>query len=201
MSDDSESTIITRLKEFIAYTGLSNSQFADSAGIPRPTISQLLHGRNKSINDLFIRKLHEQFPNLNIVWLLFGKGGMLIDPNIEFSEPQNVGKYDPNEGFGNDSHGISVDEEGEYSDEFTDVKENSEAYPDNSARKTAERSAETTNLTDASERMPPSSAASPSAGLFMGMPSASGGATKKIASIIVLYTDNSFETFYPNRQE
>ena len=80
-----EGTVITRLKTFIEYCGLSNSQFADRAGIPRPTLSQLIHGRNKSVNDLLLRKLHENFPALDISWLLFGVGSMLKESNIQFS--------------------------------------------------------------------------------------------------------------------
>ncbi len=86
---ETENTIIDRLKAFMAHSGLSNSQFADKAGIPRPTLSQLLHGRNKSINDMFLRKINETFPQLDVRWLLFGTGSMLSDENMQTSEPQN----------------------------------------------------------------------------------------------------------------
>ena len=92
MSEPSESPIIGRLKEFMVYCQLTNSQFADYTGIPRPTLSQLLHGRNKSVNDQLIKKLHDSFPNLNIVWLLFGKGDMLLNANSETSGTQNSSK-------------------------------------------------------------------------------------------------------------
>ncbi len=39
--------ISSRLKEFLDYTGMQSTQFADSCGIPRPSFSQLLRGRNK----------------------------------------------------------------------------------------------------------------------------------------------------------
>lgn len=39
--------IITRLNEFVSQRGLSSSQFADLLGIPRPSASQILSGRNK----------------------------------------------------------------------------------------------------------------------------------------------------------
>jgi predicted XRE-type DNA-binding protein len=43
--------IISRLKLFLEQNGISNSQFADTCGIPRPTLSQLLNGRNKKVSD------------------------------------------------------------------------------------------------------------------------------------------------------
>lgn len=42
-----EYNVAIRLKGFIESQGLTNSQFADRCGIPRPSLSQLLTGRNK----------------------------------------------------------------------------------------------------------------------------------------------------------
>ena len=76
--------IAARLIAFKDWTELSNSQFADQAGIPRPTLSQFLNGRNKRLSDDLTAKLHAAFPMLNVMWLLFGEGDMLTDPNIQF---------------------------------------------------------------------------------------------------------------------
>lgn len=81
-------SIIDRLQLFVDQTGMTMSQFADICGIPRPTLSQLFTGRTKSINDVLLTKFATAFPRLNVAWLLFGKGDMLEDPNIEISEPQ-----------------------------------------------------------------------------------------------------------------
>ncbi|MCM1451686.1 MAG: helix-turn-helix domain-containing protein [Clostridium sp.] len=59
------------------HTGLPISQFADTALIPRPTLSQILSGRNKKISNEVLEKLHDAFPDLNVAWLLFGDGEML----------------------------------------------------------------------------------------------------------------------------
>ena len=69
--------IVSRLKRFIEYLGLPNSSFADRAHITRPTLSQILNGRNKKISNELIGKLHDAFPMLNIMWLMFGDGDML----------------------------------------------------------------------------------------------------------------------------
>ena len=79
MESSAETPMIQRLNEFIRYTGLSSTQFADKAGIPRPTLSQMVHGRNKSVNNQMLAKLNENFPELNILWFLFGQGTMLLD--------------------------------------------------------------------------------------------------------------------------
>lgn len=72
----SETSVADRLKEFIEKMGLSYSQFADRCNIPRPSLSQLITGRNKKINDSMVRQIHNEFPNLSVVWLLFGEGPM-----------------------------------------------------------------------------------------------------------------------------
>ena len=89
MSQDSFEPIVERLKQYIAEKGLTNTQFADRAGIPRPTLSQILHGRNKTINDVLLRKLDAAFPDFNLSWLLFGRGDMRNIANSEISEPEN----------------------------------------------------------------------------------------------------------------
>ena len=68
--------IISRLKRFLEQNGISNSQFADTCEIPRPTLSQLLNGRNKKVSDEVISKIHSAYPALNIMWLMFGDGEM-----------------------------------------------------------------------------------------------------------------------------
>ncbi|WP_295728049.1 helix-turn-helix transcriptional regulator [uncultured Muribaculum sp.] len=81
--------IATRLKEFIDYSGLQSTQFADACGIPRPSFSQLLRGRNRKVSDEVITKIHESFPQLSVLWLMFGEGDMLTSGNIAISEAEN----------------------------------------------------------------------------------------------------------------
>lgn len=70
--------IVSRLKKFLDQAGISNSQFADTCDIPRPTLSQLLNGRNKKVSDEVIGKIHRAYPSLNVMWLMFGDGEMLL---------------------------------------------------------------------------------------------------------------------------
>ena len=70
--------IVSRLKLFLQQNGIANSQFADTCEIPRPTLSQLLNGRNKKVSDEIISKIHRAYPSLNIMWLMFGDGDMFV---------------------------------------------------------------------------------------------------------------------------
>ena len=72
-----EENVAVRLKLFMDQMGISNSQFADQCGIPRPSLSQLLNGRNKKISDVIVRQIHERYPELSVLWLMFGEGNML----------------------------------------------------------------------------------------------------------------------------
>lgn len=64
-----------RLQSFIAAENLTQSQFADNINVARASISHILSGRNKPGFD-FVEKLMKAFPNLNIEWLITGKGKM-----------------------------------------------------------------------------------------------------------------------------
>lgn len=77
-------TIALRLKSVIEALGLSDSQFADKCSITRPTLSLLLSGKNKKISDVLLSQIHEAFPEVSILWLLFGEGDMFKrDKNFE----------------------------------------------------------------------------------------------------------------------
>lgn len=87
--------IISRLKLFLEQNGISNSQFADTCEIPRPTITQLLKGRNKKVSDEVISKIHAAYPALNIMWLMFGDGEMFVSHEASSAgnqDSQNLSK-------------------------------------------------------------------------------------------------------------
>lgn len=105
-------SLASRLKLFIDNRGLSNSQFADQCGIPRPSLSQILSGRNKKVSDVLVGLIHAAFPDLSIVWLLFGEGDMLVSAANSGSETEN-GQILRNEnpvfaGDGQESDGHSI---------------------------------------------------------------------------------------------
>ena len=64
---------IKRLQIILDYYGLSASAFADKIDVQRSSISHLLSGRNKPSLD-FIMKVIEVFPEVDLYWILNGKG-------------------------------------------------------------------------------------------------------------------------------
>ncbi len=57
----------------MAHYDLTVSAFADQIGVQRSSVSHVLSGRNKPSLD-FVMKLVKTFPEVNLYWLLNGKG-------------------------------------------------------------------------------------------------------------------------------
>lgn len=76
-----EVSISSRLKDLIRLLGLTDSQFADTCEISRATLSLLLSGKNKKISDVLLSQIHKAFPDVSILWLLFGEGEYLTSQN------------------------------------------------------------------------------------------------------------------------
>ena len=64
---------IKRLEIILDYYNLSASAFADRINVQRSSLSHLLSGRNKPSLD-FIIKVIEVFPEVDLYWILNGKG-------------------------------------------------------------------------------------------------------------------------------
>lgn len=94
----------TRLKQFLAAENITQAQFADSINVVRASVSHVLSGRNNPSFD-FIKAMMLRYPNLNIDWLMFGKGRMykdqttspepdiledLLFPEIEVEDPPRM---------------------------------------------------------------------------------------------------------------
>jgi len=62
-----------RLETILKHYDLSATAFAEEIGVQRSSISHLLSGRNKPSLD-FILKVVQRFPEVNLYWLLNGKG-------------------------------------------------------------------------------------------------------------------------------
>ena len=73
-----------RLQQFLNAENISQSQFADTLNVARAGVSHILSGRNKPGFD-FIESLILHYPDLNIEWLITGKGRMYNTPQPEKS--------------------------------------------------------------------------------------------------------------------
>ena len=68
---------------------LTAGAFAESIGASQATISHILSGRNKPSVELVLR-VHQRYGDINLEWLLAGKGTMSNDsnePTPAFTEP------------------------------------------------------------------------------------------------------------------
>ena len=164
---------------FLEQTGISNSQFADTCEIPRPTLSQLLNGRNKKVSDEVIGKIHRAYPSLNVMWLMFGDGEMLEN--------------------GGDSKTDNMSDSGRSSDPvIDDLGQRAISFDDDDpvgyrpAAKSAQRISTPPSMTETIQsimrttgatRMAPRGAASPDA--------------RRVVNIVVFYNDGRFEQFGP----
>ncbi|MBR5724175.1 MAG: helix-turn-helix transcriptional regulator [Bacteroidales bacterium] len=64
-----------RLQQFLSAENISQAQFAESIGVARASISHILAGRNKPGFD-FLESMARHYPNLNLEWLITGRGRM-----------------------------------------------------------------------------------------------------------------------------
>lgn len=184
--------IVARLNSFINQLGMPITQVADSCGIPRPSMTQLLKGRNQKISDDVLRKLHVRFPRLNILWLLCGEGDMLLDGNNETSEAQTWHEMNA------EAAELSVNQMSQQTIDFGNKSSSAD-----------------TVLADFGSTVDDSSVAFENSGVNVGeivspvsanvdkktisfVPGVSG--EKKIVNIIIYYNDNSFEAFVPKDQ-
>ena len=70
------------------YYELSAAGFADKINVGRSSISHILSGRNKPSLD-FVLKIVEQFQEVELYWLLNGKG-IFPKSNTETSTPSSI---------------------------------------------------------------------------------------------------------------
>ena len=85
----------SRLKKILEHHHLTASQFADQIGVQRSSISHILSGRNKPSLD-FVLKVTDKFSDVDIYWLLNGKGSYPKNggssPSTLFSQREVISK-------------------------------------------------------------------------------------------------------------
>lgn len=156
--------IVSRIKTFLSLNGIAYSIFADKCDIPRPTLSQLLNGRNKKISNEVLDKIHVAYPELSMMWLMFGEGEMMNEIGKNITNLQSS-IFDENEEFNEDI-------------ESDDIKQNhvQDANPVVEALQSLSM-----NMVKTQDK------------------SGSSENEKRIVNIMVFYSDNSFESFVPNK--
>lgn len=170
MDNDS---IAIRLKGFIDSQGLTNSQFADTCQIPRPSLSQLLTGRNKKISDVIVGQIHHAYPELSVLWLMFGEGEMLVKNGTDAASGDSGANSDgiPSNLFDGDTV------ENKYGNlNGVNSPQNSAQSANNSVVNADLKILELKREIEKMAKNP-----------------------RKVSHITVYYDDSTFETFYPRR--
>lgn len=177
--------IVVRLKQFMSHVGLPSTQFADCAKIARPTISQLLNGRNRKVSNELISKLHDAFPELNILWLMFGDGNMINKTVVNNASAQSLfQRSSADVGDNNRGSQISDPQMGTVNIRRDNIV--------SSNRETID------NYNTQDQYSTPHDKASASTPAMQIPITPNTDTTKRIKSIMVFYTDSSFEIFTPS---
>lgn len=87
---------VKRLEKILDYYGITATAFAEKIDFNRSTISHLLSGRNKPSLE-FVLKLLQKFPEVELNWLLFGKGSFPINSESKPVEVPTKQKFSTSE--------------------------------------------------------------------------------------------------------
>lgn len=96
-----------RLQKIMDFYELSAASFADKIDVGRSSISHLLSGRNKPSLD-FVMKILQNFPEVELYWLLNGKGNFPVNPktNLDSATLQKDFNKKPADLFSQDVENI-----------------------------------------------------------------------------------------------
>jgi len=86
--------MLSRIKQIIDKEKLSSTQFATEIGVQRSALSHVLSGRNKPSLD-FMMKIKTRYPDINLDWLMLGKGKMIGVAEVKDTLKRPIIKKDP----------------------------------------------------------------------------------------------------------
>ena len=183
-----------RITLLIKAKNLTAAQFADEIGVQKSSISHILSGRNNASLD-FIQKILVSYPDVNMEWLMFGKGPIFksaeINPNHNndgrFStiQPQVSASVDL---FSElmPAKGIEFARENELNAETVPEEKSEQIEKEIPVMNPGEESR--TGIIITPEIQPESKPV---------RPGPKQNATKTILKIVEFYSDNTYREFYP----
>lgn len=71
-----------RIRAVMEYAGMTQQEFAARLGISPASLSSIFTGRTNPTNN-HVMAIHHAFPEINVSWLLFGEGEMLVPASHE----------------------------------------------------------------------------------------------------------------------
>lgn len=170
------------------------AQFADEIGVQKSGISHIISGRNNPSLD-FVQKILQRFPEVNMEWLIMGKGSMIKGETQKIPEAEN--NLFPSSAGNNQAFDL-------FSTQI------SPAFEDNEAVKSPEILTETMpteDISTGSPSLPSFDEPTPLSRKQESEPDKKGKTTiemdsivvkhKKVEKILFFYTDRSFLEYYP----
>jgi transcriptional regulator with XRE-family HTH domain len=186
-----------RIILLIKAKNLTAAQFADEIGVQKSSISHILSGRNNASLD-FIQKILLRYPEVNMEWLMFGKGplfkGAIIAENPNNDEALHT--LVPSVSPPVDLFSALLPTMG------TDFRKETDLSAEPRPAEIITRQVDTQKtpsfpteekkglVSDHSELIPESEAVSPEKKL---------APTKSILKIVEFYSDNTFREFFPEQ--
>ena len=93
-----------RIRQILEWTKLSQQDFATRLGISPASLSSIFTGRTNPTNN-HVQAIHRAFPEIDISWLLFGEGMMMVSDGV----PEN--EHGGNEAMTKDNEGGASSEQ------------------------------------------------------------------------------------------
>ena len=119
----------SRLQQLLEYKNISPARFAQIIGVQRSAVSHILSGRNNPSLD-FLRKIIENFPDVNSEWLITGQGSILKDHlfhPINVLDKETKGLFENEEDENNDKvEKVNIDDKKEEEEIEMDVDDEEE---------------------------------------------------------------------------
>lgn len=168
--------MVNRIQEILEHYNLTPSRFADYLEVPRSTISHILSERNKPSLE-FIQKVIDKYPDLSISWLVKGEGSMIGGKKHEKPIPdiENIGTKKPPS----------------FQNELFPPENETESIRDKEEKKYS--NPEQVNEKEKELLVPEKE------GDIRSFHKKS--APKKIARIITIYHDNTFDEYFPSNEQ
>ena len=88
--ENNESTVKSRLLEYLKYKRISQIEFTKSIDVSSTYIGAM----RKGIPAGKLKRISERYPDLNRDWLLYGEGEMLLDPEEEANRTHRERGYE-----------------------------------------------------------------------------------------------------------
>jgi transcriptional regulator with XRE-family HTH domain len=172
--------MLERIKKIMGYEGLKPGEFAEQIGINRSAMSHIMNKRNNPSLDV-INRILSRYPYINSDWLLRGEGEMLkIDSPVKPTPiPYAYSKNNPLFGAKTgDTAATPVEDRQQRKTAPPPSPSKSESESESASQHA--RSEKSGTKPDVSEIYIP--------------------VAKKITKLIVVYSDNSFDTFAPESE-